>query len=424
MLYSALRGVIYDKTKPKKMSNKFLPILLLFFACSCGSPQPYGDVQRYPTKPNKVTQKLLRLVPTDSNFFAEMKVSIREGGDITACNASGQTLLHIVAACGGSSRAAAFLLSNGAAIDSKDNKSRTPLHLASDNGNAAVAEELIRHKADVNAVDKFGTTPLYHAVDNDDIEVAKELLRHQADPNLTGEYLLAPLSRAGSVEMAELLIDYGADLDHKRVNGGLILNYIRDVRVAEKILKRGGNPNARSNNDGRTNLHYQIPLEIAELLLKYGADVNAKDNDGKTPLHWAVGWGSEDYVKFLLDNKANFMIPDKDGKNPWEYAIERGIKKISNIFWGYLGNGYKNQETSDSDDKQQHRGNLWRNYRGDPYAVLGVSRDASSEEIKRAYRTLAKRYHPDKNPGNKDAAEEKMKEINRAYGYLQWLERV
>ena len=404
------------------MSIKILPILLLFFACSCSSPQPYGDVQRYPAKPNKVTQKLLKLVPTDSNFFKEMKVLLKEGGDITACNASGQTLLHIVAACGGSSRAVTFLISNGVAIDSKDNDSRTPLHLASDDGNVEVTEELIKHKADINAVGEFGATPLYHAVDNDDTEVAKVLLRHHADPNLTGEYLLAPLSRAQSVEMAELLIDYGADLDHKRVNGGLILNYIRYVQVAEKILKRGGNPNARSN-DGRTNLHYQITLEIAELLLKYGADINAKDNDGKTPLHYAVDWNDEDYVKFLLDNKANFMIPDKDGETPWLYAIERGLK-IRNIFWSYLGNGHKHQETRDSDDKQQHRGNLWRNYKEDPYAVLGVSRDASSEEIKHAYRILAKRYHPDKNPGNKGAAEEKMKEINRAYGYLQWLERV
>ena len=50
----------------------------------------------------------------------------------------------------------------------------------------------------------------------------------------------------------------------------------------------------------------------------------------------------------------------------------------------------------------------------DPYKVLGVSPDASDEEIKRAYRRLAKKYHPDLNPGDKVAAQ-KMQEVNAAY---------
>ena len=50
-----------------------------------------------------------------------------------------------------------------------------------------------------------------------------------------------------------------------------------------------------------------------------------------------------------------------------------------------------------------------RNY----YEMLGVSKNASSSEIKKAYRTLAIKYHPDRNLGNK-AAEEKFKDINEA----------
>ena len=54
----------------------------------------------------------------------------------------------------------------------------------------------------------------------------------------------------------------------------------------------------------------------------------------------------------------------------------------------------------------------------DPYEVLGVPRGASEEEVTKAYRALAKKYHPDLNPGDEEAARQ-MSEINEAYDSIR-----
>jgi molecular chaperone DnaJ len=58
----------------------------------------------------------------------------------------------------------------------------------------------------------------------------------------------------------------------------------------------------------------------------------------------------------------------------------------------------------------------------DYYEVLGVARTATADEIKSAYRKLAMKYHPDRNPGNKEA-EERFKEAAEAYDVLHDAEK-
>jgi len=120
-----------------------------------------------------------------------------------------------------------------------------------------------------------------------------------------------------------------------------------------------------------------------------------------------------DAVRYLqLDRKEQELLGDYfDKKLHAEYAdhFEEEVKEE------------KREKKEKTEAKEEKRKEPERKPAPDPneeyYKTLGVSKTATIEEIKKAYRRLAKKYHPDLNPNDK-AAEEKMKQINLAYETL------
>ena len=97
-----------------------------------------------------------------------------------------------------------------------------------------------------------------------------------------------------------------------------------------------------------------------------------------------------------------------------EFLIEGG--KLSKYYDRYFGAGAFVRDISDLHGFS--RGGATRSYDGAPYEVLGISEDASFEDIKNAFRKLIKKHHPDKNPGDEEA-EEKAKKLIEAFRYLE-----
>ena len=167
-------------------------------------------------------------------------------------------------------------------IVDKDMKD-TYLHSAIRLYEEELAKYLIDKGADVNVVNIYGETPLMMALHNDLDEIANMLLsKKEIDVTIQDE------------------------------EGYTALHYVASctdkvfLPIMRKIIKKGGNVNARSEN-GYTPLHEAINnhnIKFAEMLIKNGANVNAKTNRGWTILHEAVVNGLDTHVKLLVNNGA------------------------------------------------------------------------------------------------------------------------
>ena len=205
----------------------------------------------------------------------------------------------------------------------------------------------------------IGLTPaaVYEAVEKGDISTVKQYLDWGVNVNARDGDSMTPLHRAGSEEIAELLIAKGADVNAKDRYGWTPLHYARSVKLAELLIANGADIQAKSqytkselfginlNPDlgvmstvikyfsGITPLHVAQSPEIAQLLITKGADVNAKAKNGITPLYLAQ---SKEIADLLLANGAQIDTKEVNhkyfrGKNILHRAAEIGSQQMVKI---------------------------------------------------------------------------------------------
>ncbi len=170
---------------------------------------------------------------------------------------------------------------------------------------------LLAMGADTDAeASRYSTTPLYVAVYQDDLEIARLLLEAGANPNAQNADQWFPLATAQSIEMVQLLLDYGADIHLTDEIGKDALQDQDDPEVAAYLIEAGAQVNPERGQSGAplreaANKHN---LEMMRLLLQRGAHVDQSMGWGETALMRAAEQSFAEGVRLLLDHHADVHL--------------------------------------------------------------------------------------------------------------------
>ncbi|MCB1191228.1 MAG: ankyrin repeat domain-containing protein [Leptospiraceae bacterium] len=144
------------------------------------------------------------------------------------------------------------------------------------------------------------TTNLYRAIKHGKLEYVQGIFNKGAEANV-------------------LIEDGNSPLHHAAMAGY--------PDIVEFLIQKGGKADIHGINT-YTPLHFAKNVEVAELLLKAGADINAKGWSDMSPLHIAVEYGNLDLVKFYITHGADINAQGIMGATPLELARDENIKKF------------------------------------------------------------------------------------------------
>jgi len=212
-------------------------------------------------------------------------------------------------------KAVACLVENGANVNFGTTENKTPLHVASANGNFEIVKYLIKEGAELDAKNNEGNTPLHFAVFENHLEVVKHIIEQGADISITAgrfdQSILHDAAERGNVDMVKYLLEKKVNINSKTREGYTPLHksvLAGKLEVAKLLIENGGQYDEKSGPKGNSIFHDGAErgwLKIVEYLLELGFDINALDSEGNSALSKAMSTSMFDVVWYLIKEGAD-----------------------------------------------------------------------------------------------------------------------
>lgn len=221
-----------------------------------------------------------------------------------------------------------LLLTVGCDEMHRDNNGKTALHMAASNGSLETVDILIEFGGDklIHTSDKSGTLPLHEAVLKNNVPVCEALITSKSI-NALAHNGNSPLRIAilfHYLELAQLLILKGADINYKDADGRSIIYCV--VAFTHSTIEQKGPPFFNVITFFRTNIEEYIDtaVETIEFLVRFGIDLESQDLEGRTALHVAAWQGTYQIVECLIKLGANINAVDNEGRAPLHMCAWNG----------------------------------------------------------------------------------------------------
>jgi len=265
-----------------------------------------------------------------------------------------------------------LLLKHGANIDKPDSDGRTALHWAAYQGNHKLVKLIISKCKNKSSCDKEGMTPLHLSMSHDNIKVMQIILKYLREEEVDAADFRDMTALCWSVsyeriEHTKLLLRYGASMDSLDNEGRSILHWTSQNKTSTliKMLLQEGTSTSIVNfedKEGRTLLHMAVGhgnYDIVQYLLTSAKniDVNKRDGIMRSPLHWAAVLGHTDIVELLLNNGADYLLPDSNGGRALHYAAQNNHKDVVRAM-------AETARVTDEPDKEKTTALMWAALKG------------------------------------------------------------